>query len=166
MRLAELIGTLSLAVDAGTGLPDFHALRGATLAVGLAREVKADERTVRDAFYLPLLAMAGCTAESHASARMLGDEVLVGTESYGLDWGDPREMLPVMLRLVRRGHGPLGGLAAIVRAFGSMAAARRSGARIARWRRRSPSDSDSTRYFVLRYFRRSNAGTVAGSHSR
>ena len=42
MRLAELIGTLSLAVDAGTGLPDHHALRGATLAVGLAREVKAD----------------------------------------------------------------------------------------------------------------------------
>jgi len=123
MRLAELIGTLSLAVDAGTGLPDHHALRGATLAVGLAREVKADDRTVQDAFYLPLLAMAGCTAESHASASMLGDEVLVGTESYGLDWGDPREMLPVMLRLVRRGHGPLGGLAAVVRAFSSMASA-------------------------------------------
>jgi hypothetical protein len=59
MRLAELIGTLSLAEDAGTGLPDFHALRGATLAVGLAREAKADERTVHDAFYLPLLAMSG-----------------------------------------------------------------------------------------------------------
>ncbi len=123
MRLAELIGTLSLAVDAGTGLPDYHALRGATLAVGLARKMNADDRTVHDAFYLPLLAMAGCTAESHASSNMLGDEVLVGTESYGLDWGDPREMLPVMLRLVRRGHGPLGGLAAVVRAFGSMAAA-------------------------------------------
>jgi len=123
MRLAELIGTLSLAIDAGTGLPDYHSLRAATLAVGLAREVKADERTVQDAFYLPLLAMAGCTAESHASARMLGDEVQIGGESYGTDWGDPREMLPVMLRLVRRGHGPLGGLAAVVRAFGSMSAA-------------------------------------------
>jgi HD-GYP domain-containing protein (c-di-GMP phosphodiesterase class II) len=32
-------------------------------------------------------------------------------------------MLPVMLRLVRRGHGPLGGLAAVVRAFSSMASA-------------------------------------------
>ena len=123
MRLAELIGTLSLAVDAGTGLPDHHSLRGATLAVGLARELTADERTVQDAFYLPLLAMAGCTAESHASASMMGDEVLVGTESYGLDWGDPREMLPVMLRVVRRGHGPLGGLAALVRAFSAMSAA-------------------------------------------
>ncbi len=117
MRLAELIGTLSLAVDAGTGLPDHHALRGATLAVGLAREMKADDRTVQDAFYLPLLAMAGCTAESHASAGMLGDEVAIGTESYGLDWGNPSEMFPVMMRLVRRGHGPLGGLAAIGRSF-------------------------------------------------
>jgi HD-GYP domain-containing protein (c-di-GMP phosphodiesterase class II) len=123
MRLAELIGTLSLAVDAGTGLPDYHALRGATLAVGLARELKADDRTVHDAFYLPLLAMAGCTAESHAAANLLGDEVLVGTESYDRDWGDPREMLPVMLRLVRRGRGPLGGLAALARAFAGMASA-------------------------------------------
>ena len=115
MRLAELMGTLSLAVDAGTGLPDCHALRGATLAVGLAREVGADDRTVQDAFYLPLLAMSGCTAESHASAGMLGDEVAIGTESYGLDWGNPSEMFPVMLRVLRRGHGPLGGLAAIAR---------------------------------------------------
>jgi HD-GYP domain-containing protein (c-di-GMP phosphodiesterase class II) len=117
MRLAELIGTLSLAVDAGTGLPDHHALRAATLAVGLAREVNADERTVQDAFYLPLLAMAGCTAESHVSAGMLGDEVAIGSESYGLDWGSPGEMFPVMLRLVRRGHGPLGGLVAVARSF-------------------------------------------------
>jgi HD-GYP domain-containing protein (c-di-GMP phosphodiesterase class II) len=123
MRLAELIGTLSHAVDAGTGLPDHHALRGATLAVALAREVKADERTVHDAFYLPLLALSGCTAESHASASMLGDEVAIGVESYGLDWGNPGEMLPVMLRLVRRGHGPLGGVAAIARAFSAFSQA-------------------------------------------
>jgi hypothetical protein len=48
---AELIGTLSLAVDTGTGLPDCHALRGAARA-GLARELKADERTAQDVFHL------------------------------------------------------------------------------------------------------------------
>jgi HD-GYP domain-containing protein (c-di-GMP phosphodiesterase class II) len=127
MRLAELIGTLSLAVDAGTGMPDFHALRGATLAVGLAREVNADERTVQDAFYLPLLAMAGCTAESHTAAGMLGDEVAIGTESYGLDWGNPGEMFPVMMRLVRRGHGPLGGLVAVARSFSKFSQAAEMG---------------------------------------
>lgn len=117
MRLAELIGTLSLAVDAGTGLPDFHALRGATLAVGLARELGADERTAQDAFYLPLLAMSGCTAGSHESSIMLGDEVAIGTASYGLDWGSPTEMFPVMMRTVRHGHGPFGALAAMARAL-------------------------------------------------
>jgi hypothetical protein len=34
MRLAELVGTLSTATDAGTGVPDSHALRGATVANG------------------------------------------------------------------------------------------------------------------------------------
>jgi HD-GYP domain-containing protein (c-di-GMP phosphodiesterase class II) len=120
MRLAELVGTLSLAVDAGTGLPDFHALRGATLAVGFARELGADERTVSDAFYLPLLAMSGCTAESHASSEMLGDEVAIGAESYGSDWGNPGEMFPIMLRLMRRGRSPLGGLWAIARSMSKL----------------------------------------------
>lgn len=120
MRLAELIGTLSLATDAGTGLPDFHALRSATLAAGLAQELGADERTVRDAFYLPLLALAGCTAESHTSAEMLGDEVAIGTESYGSDWGNPGEMFPIVLRLLRRGRGPLGGLWAVARSMSKM----------------------------------------------
>lgn len=86
----ELVGTLSLAVDAGTGLFDYHSLRAATLAAGLAREVGQDERTVSDAFYLPLLFMSGCTAESHASAGMLGDEVAIGAEMLGVDWGAPK----------------------------------------------------------------------------
>jgi HD-GYP domain-containing protein (c-di-GMP phosphodiesterase class II) len=123
VRLAELIGTLSLATDAGTGMPDYHALRGAILGVGLARALKADERTAQDAFYLPLLAMSGCTAESHTAAGAFGDEVALGEESYGLDWGNPGEMLPVILRLVRRGHGPLGSIAAIARALRNLSRA-------------------------------------------
>jgi len=50
MRLAELVGTLSMAIDAGTGLPDYHALRGATVAVRFAEVVKADDRTIADAY--------------------------------------------------------------------------------------------------------------------
>jgi HD-GYP domain-containing protein (c-di-GMP phosphodiesterase class II) len=123
MRLAELIGTLSLAIDAGTGLPDYHALRSATVAVGLARELALDDRSVHDAFYLPLLVMAGCTAGSHVSAQMLGDEVGIGAQIYGLDWGDPKDMMPAMLRNVRRGHSLFAGIAATLRAFGAMAEA-------------------------------------------
>lgn len=58
MRLAELVGTLSMATDAGVGMPDFHALRGAIVATRLAEFVKADATTVRDAYYLPLVLAA------------------------------------------------------------------------------------------------------------
>ena len=120
MRLAELIGTLSMATDAGGGLPDGHALRGAIVGARLARALGADEQTLREAYYLPLLAMSGCTAESHTSAMALGDEVAIGTETYGLDWGRASDMLPAVMRLARRGHGPIGGLVAMARAMGKL----------------------------------------------
>src|ERR1043165_8500755 len=85
MRLAELVGTLSMATDAGTGMPDHHALRGAIVAVRLAEQLNADDTTVRDCYYLPLLALCGCSAESHAASDALGDEVAIGVETFGLD---------------------------------------------------------------------------------
>jgi hypothetical protein len=48
---------------------------------------KVEEKTVRDAYYLPLLAMSGCSADSHTASDALGDEVAIGVETYGLDWG-------------------------------------------------------------------------------
>jgi HD-GYP domain-containing protein (c-di-GMP phosphodiesterase class II) len=120
MRLAELVGTLSLATDAGTGMPDFHALRGATLAARFAERLGADDQTVADAYYLPLLATSGCTAESHASAEVLGDEVLIGTDTYGIDYGDGPAMLSGMFRTMSRGRTKLGALAAMARAMTKM----------------------------------------------
>jgi hypothetical protein len=79
--------------------------------------VNADANTVRDAYYLPLLAMSECTAESDIAASVLGDEVEIGAESYGLDWGSASEMLPVMLRLARRGRGPIDGVISMARAM-------------------------------------------------
>jgi hypothetical protein len=73
--------------------------------------MKANDRTVRDAYCLPLLAMSGCSAESQTSSEALGDEVAIGVETYGLDWGRASEMLPAVLRLARRGRGPIGGIA-------------------------------------------------------
>jgi HD-GYP domain-containing protein (c-di-GMP phosphodiesterase class II) len=121
MRLAELIGTLSLATDAGTGMPDGQALRTATLAVRLADATGAGDRIRRDAYYLALLATSGCTAESATSADALGDEVTFGTETLGLDWGRAAEMLPAALRVARRGRGPIGGIVAMARAMGKLA---------------------------------------------
>ena len=72
MRVAELVGTLSLATDAGTGMPDGFALRGATAAARLAALLGEGERTRHDAYYVALLATSGCTAESATAAAMMG----------------------------------------------------------------------------------------------
>jgi HD-GYP domain-containing protein (c-di-GMP phosphodiesterase class II) len=121
MRLAELVGTLSMAADAGAGLPDHHALRGAIVAVQLADLVGADEATRRASYYLSLLALSGCSAESHTAAEALVDEVDIGAQTYGLDWGSPAEMMPVVLRMARHGRGPIGGMLAMARVMGKLA---------------------------------------------
>src|SRR5690349_14533620 len=121
MRLAELVGTLSMATDAGAGMPDCHALRGAIVGARFAEVVNADAKTTREAYYLPLLAMSGCSAESDTSAAALGDEVQIGVETYGLDWGRASDMLPAVLRLARRGRGPIGGIVSMARAMSKLA---------------------------------------------
>jgi hypothetical protein len=123
VRLVELVGTLSMAADAAAGMADHHALRGAIVGARLARLLAVDAATRTQAYYLPLLAMSGCTAEAHLSAGAFGDEVAIGVESYGLDWGRPSEMLPVVLRLVSRGRGRIGGAVAVVRAFANLSQA-------------------------------------------
>jgi HD-GYP domain-containing protein (c-di-GMP phosphodiesterase class II) len=113
IRLAELVGTLSLATDAAIGFPDAHALRSATLAVRLAEASGAEPATASDAFYLALLALCGCTAESDVAAAVLGDEVSFGSHVPGIDFGRPAEMLPAVLRAARRDRGLFEGLAAM-----------------------------------------------------
>ena len=117
MRLAELVGTLSIAADASAGMPDGHALRGALVAVEFARQLGVSAEVARDAYYLPLLAMAGCTAEAHTSASVISDEIVFGEEAFGRDFGRPREVLPVILRLAGRGKGPFDALLAQARAL-------------------------------------------------
>jgi HD-GYP domain-containing protein (c-di-GMP phosphodiesterase class II) len=117
MRLAELIGTMSLAVDASIGLPESHALRSATLAVRLAELVHADQQTRQDCYYLALLALCGCTAESATSADVLGDEVAFGEATLGVDYGRPQEIMSAIWRAVGQGRGPVARVFAMGRAL-------------------------------------------------
>jgi len=118
MRLAELLGTLSLAVDASIGLPDSHALRSATLAVRLADIAGADAGTRQDSYYLALLALCGCTAESATMADVTGDEIAWGEQTLGVDYGRPQEMMAALLRVMRKRHGPVAGMLAMGRVLG------------------------------------------------
>ena len=90
MRLAELTGTLSLAADAGTGMPEDHGLRTAILAARLGESLGASTDECRAAYYLALLRYAGCTADAALASSVFGDEVEFGRETYGIDYGNPR----------------------------------------------------------------------------
>jgi len=118
MRLAELLGTLSLAVDASIGLPDSHALRSATLAVRLADIAGADAGTRQDSYYLALLALCGCTAEAATMADVTGDEIVWGEQTLGVDYGRPQEIMAALLRVMRKRHGPVAGVLAMGRVLG------------------------------------------------
>jgi HD-GYP domain-containing protein (c-di-GMP phosphodiesterase class II)/DNA-binding CsgD family transcriptional regulator len=115
VRLLELLGTFSLAADAGMGLPTEQGLRAATAAVRLGRALGVAEATCSDALYLSLLRYVGCTSDSDVAAHVLGDEVRVRGELYGVDWAQMSDVVPRLARAVARGKSPLGALGAVVR---------------------------------------------------
>lgn len=75
VRLAEAVGSLSLAIDIGMGQPLEQGLRTCLVATRLATKVGVDQQDARRVFYLSLLRHVGCTAESDMAAAFLGDEV-------------------------------------------------------------------------------------------
>jgi HD-GYP domain-containing protein (c-di-GMP phosphodiesterase class II) len=115
MRLAELMGVLSLASDAAMGMPAEHGLRAAAVAVRLGEIVGAAEIDRADAFYLALMRYAGCTADSDVAASVLGDEVAMRGALYGVDFGAPAEIMPRVARAAAAGKGRLRGAAAAIR---------------------------------------------------
>jgi HD-GYP domain-containing protein (c-di-GMP phosphodiesterase class II) len=120
VRLAEVIGTLSLAADAGTGAPEDFGLRTATVAARLGAASGADAQTCSDAYYLALLRFAGCTSESDRAASVFGDEIGVGVTGFGTDWGNPREAVSMVMRHVRKDKGAIGGAIAMMRTLARM----------------------------------------------
>jgi HD-GYP domain-containing protein (c-di-GMP phosphodiesterase class II)/DNA-binding CsgD family transcriptional regulator len=62
VRLAELLGALSLACDVAFGLPVEKAMRSCVLAVELGRRRGLTGQELRDVYYTALLDYLGCTA--------------------------------------------------------------------------------------------------------
>ena len=98
LRLAELIGALSLATDLGLGLPQEHVLRQCRIALGLAERLGLDEQERAAAYHVALLAWVGCTADSHELAALFGDDIALRADSYELDLAG----LPMMGFMLRR----------------------------------------------------------------
>ena len=74
-RLAELMTSLSLAIDLGTGQPMEWVSRSCLLGVRLAEALGMSEAEQHDVYDLTLLRHLGCTSNSVQEADLLGDEL-------------------------------------------------------------------------------------------
>ncbi|MCY1020102.1 HD domain-containing phosphohydrolase [Pyxidicoccus sp. MSG2] len=107
LRLAEVLGALSLATDLANGNPLETALRTCLLAVELARGAGGSEQEVADAYDAAMLRYVGCTAFAPEEAAAMGDDIASKQLYAPVDFGRKTELLaPTLLRL-GRGTGPL-----------------------------------------------------------
>ena len=128
LRLAEVLGALSLATDLANGNPLETALRTCLLAVELAREVGASEQEIADAYDAAMLRYLGCTAFASEEAAALGDDIAAKQLYAPVDFGRKSELLPATLTGLGKGSGPLkrarvvaGALVGARRAYDTMA---------------------------------------------
>src|SRR4051794_10629920 len=75
VRLAELVGALSLGIDLGFGQPMEHVLRQCLVAVRLAEAAGLDEDDRAVVHYTALLVNVGCHTDAHEQAKWFGDDI-------------------------------------------------------------------------------------------
>lgn len=108
LRLLELLASISLATDLGTGQPTGHCLQTCTIATVLAREMGCDDDEVRTVQQATLLRFLGCTSDSAETAAMNGgDEFAFNSSMAPVVMGSTAEGIGRMLRTVGAGHPPL-----------------------------------------------------------
>jgi HD-GYP domain-containing protein (c-di-GMP phosphodiesterase class II) len=107
LRLADLLGGLSIVADMGFGLPPETAMRACVLGTGLARKLGRPEGEVADTFYTTLLLHVGCTALAHETTAVFGDDLNVNGAAARTDFADPRDLFATMIPVATRGMSRL-----------------------------------------------------------
>lgn len=106
LRLADVLGALSLATDLANGQPSEHGLRTALLATRLAQD--EPQGTRQDVFWAGLLRYLGCSGfaveEAHFAA---GDDIGLRESFARTDMGRPTQFVGAVLRDLGKG-APLG----------------------------------------------------------
>jgi HD-GYP domain-containing protein (c-di-GMP phosphodiesterase class II)/DNA-binding CsgD family transcriptional regulator len=111
LRLAELLASVSLATDLGTGQPPGHALRTCTIAAALAEAMRCGPDDVRTVHQFALLRFLGCTSDAAETAAMVGgDDRIFNAAMAPVVMGSGREMMGQFVRRVASGHSSLGRL--------------------------------------------------------
>jgi HD-GYP domain-containing protein (c-di-GMP phosphodiesterase class II)/DNA-binding CsgD family transcriptional regulator len=96
LRLAELVCSISLATDLGTGQPMEHALRTCVLSQRAADALGLEPAERRELYYVALLRFLGCTSGAAKDAELSGGSeidfyagvapVLMGRQTEILAW--------------------------------------------------------------------------------
>jgi HD-GYP domain-containing protein (c-di-GMP phosphodiesterase class II) len=97
LRLADLLGGLSIASDLGFGLPTETSMRSCLLATGLARTLGLAEEEVADSFYTSLLFHVGCPAYSHETSALFGNELTLLRAVAKTNLADPADWAATMV---------------------------------------------------------------------
>ena len=107
IRLSEVIGGLSYALDLTEGEPAGHAQRSCLIGMRLADELGLDDETERsDLFYALLLKDAGCSANSSRMTALFGtDDHAAKRTSKRVDWARPWPAFVWASRVAARGQG-------------------------------------------------------------
>ena len=117
VRLADLLGVLSLVSDLGLGLPMEHALRQCLIALRLGEHVGLDEEERSCVFRAGLLAWVGCHVDAYEHAKWFGDDYAMKSNFRSADFASLRDDAAFMLRYAGAGGGVRGRL----RSFGRIA---------------------------------------------
>jgi len=85
VRVAELIGAFSLAIDLGLGQPMEHVLRSWLIAAGVGSRLGLPSDVRADLYYVSALAWVGCVADTPELASLFGDDIAYRHDGYELD---------------------------------------------------------------------------------
>ena len=103
LRLADLLGGLSIVADMGYGFPVGHATRSCLIGVGLARSLGLEEHEVADTFYTSLLSHIGCVSFSHEMSASFGDEYSANMAGAKTNFAAPKDIFATLIPETARG---------------------------------------------------------------
>ena len=114
LRVTELLASLSLATDLGTGQPMGHGLGTSLLAVAVAREMGCGPEQLRHVQQASLIRFLGCNADAGDTARMAGgNELSLMAAIAPTHMGNAGETLRAIVRTAGAGQ-PLASRARLV----------------------------------------------------
>ncbi len=82
---AELLASVSLAIDLGLGQPMEHMLRSSLIATRIAERMGLDPRQRETVYYANLIGWIGCHADSHELSALFGDDIAFRADTYAVD---------------------------------------------------------------------------------